>query len=95
MLARNLYPNSGSGECLKLASDLLSGCVNGHESCSAQYPASSELPTRIIDTHGTNPKLIDSPGRHGIYAALLYCWGGDTTLKLTKATEALFRLAGF
>ncbi|PKS05119.1 hypothetical protein jhhlp_008486 [Lomentospora prolificans] len=91
LLARSIYPNSGSKECLKLASDLLSSCINGHKSCSAQYPASAELPTRIIDTQGPNPKLIDTGGRHDTYAALSYCWGVGASFMLTKATEAQFR----
>lgn len=91
LLAKSVYSNSGSAECLKLAAELFSSCLDGHKSCSAQYPASSELPTRIIDTQGSAPKLIDGAGRHGTFAALSYCWGGDTTFKLTGATEAGFR----
>ncbi|SPO02586.1 uncharacterized protein DNG_05259 [Cephalotrichum gorgonifer] len=91
LLAKSIYQNSGSAECLKLAGDLLSSCLNGHKSCSSHYPAASEFPTRIIDVQGPEPKLIDGAGRQGTFAALSYCWGGDTTFKLTKATEAQFR----
>ncbi|KAI1474743.1 HET-domain-containing protein [Daldinia eschscholtzii] len=91
LLARSIYNNSGSKECLQLAARLLGDCVNKHKSCCSQYPTSSKLPTRIIDTEGINPKLIDGSGRSGIFAALSYCWGGDSNFILTGATEQLFR----
>lgn len=91
LLARSIFPNSGSDGCLRLASDLLTTCLEGHESCSSQYPTQTVLPTRIISTRGPNPKLVDGAGRQDTFAALSYCWGGDTTFKLTKDTEAQFR----
>ncbi|CAI4213618.1 unnamed protein product [Parascedosporium putredinis] len=91
LLARSIFPNSGSDGCLRLASDLLTTCREGHKSCSSQYPTQTVLPTRIISTRGPNPKLVDGAGRQDTFAALSYCWGGDTTFKLTKDTEAQFR----
>ncbi|KAI1778787.1 HET-domain-containing protein [Hypoxylon cercidicola] len=91
LLARSIHSNSGSEECLRLAARLLRRCINEHKSCSSQYPVSSELPTRVIDTHGETPRLVDGNGGHGTFAALSYCWGGDTDFTLTRATEQLFR----
>ncbi|KAI0850671.1 heterokaryon incompatibility protein-domain-containing protein [Daldinia vernicosa] len=91
LLARSIYSNSGSQECLQLAARLLGDCINKHKSCSSQYPTSSKLPTRIIDTEGVNPKLVDGGGQCRIFAALSYCWGGDSSFILTVATERLFR----
>ncbi|KAL7621895.1 hypothetical protein AAE478_007395 [Parahypoxylon ruwenzoriense] len=83
--------NSGSGECLQLADRLLKNCINNHKSCASQYPITSELPTRVIDTSEVNPKLVDSGGQHGTFTALSYCWGGDVDFKLTTDTEQWFR----
>ncbi|KAI1803932.1 HET-domain-containing protein [Daldinia bambusicola] len=86
LLARSIYNNSGSKECLQLAAELLGNCINKHKSCSRQYPTSSKLPTRIIDVEGTSPKLVDGDGKHETFAALSYCWGGDSEFILTGAT---------
>ncbi|ETS86456.1 hypothetical protein PFICI_00284 [Pestalotiopsis fici W106-1] len=91
LLARSIYSNSGSAECLQLAATLLGNCMSTHDSCSLQYPHSSELPTRIIDTAGSDPKLVDGGGRRDVYAALSYCWGGHSDFTLTTATEQSFR----
>ncbi|KAI0376804.1 HET-domain-containing protein [Hypomontagnella monticulosa] len=91
LLARSIYSNSGSEECLQLAAGFLEDCLRNHKSCSSQYSACSEFPTRIIDTQDENPRLIDGGKQHGTFAALSYCWGGDTDFKLTKATEQSFR----
>ncbi len=91
ILARSIFSNSGSVECLYLAAQMLADCLNKHKSCSSLYPPSSELPTRIIDTDGVNPRLIDSNGQHGTFVALSYCWGGDVDFKLTRETEQSFR----
>ncbi|KAI1391813.1 HET-domain-containing protein [Hypoxylon trugodes] len=91
LLARSIYNNSGSDECLKLAGKLLANCFNKHKSCTSRYPISAELPTRIIDTESANPKLVDGKGRCGTFVALSYCWGGDSDFKLTAASEQSFR----
>lgn len=91
LLARSIHSNSGSDECLRLATTLLRRCFNEHKSCSSQYPVSAELPTRIINIDGENPRLVDGSGRHGTFAALSYCWGGDVNFTLTSSTEQSFR----
>ncbi|CAG9998251.1 unnamed protein product [Clonostachys byssicola] len=91
LLARSVYRDSGSDECLRLTVELLGNCLNTHGSCCANYPVLSQLPTRVIDTAGANPRLIDSGGRKDKFAALSYCWGGDGNFKLTRATEQSFR----
>ncbi len=90
LLARSIHSNSGSDECLRLATTLLRRCFNEHKSCSSQYPVSAELPTRIINIDGENPRLVDGSGRHGTFAALSYCWGGDVNFTLTISTEQSF-----
>ncbi|KAI1658608.1 HET-domain-containing protein [Daldinia decipiens] len=91
LLARSIYSYSGSQKCLQLAARLLGDCINKHKSCSSQYPTSSKLPTRIIDTEGVNLRLVDGGGQCGTFAALSYCWGGDSGFILTTGTERLFR----
>ncbi|KAJ3577705.1 hypothetical protein NPX13_g2863 [Xylaria arbuscula] len=91
LLARSIYSNSGSPECLRLARELLENCLNNHKSCFSHNSKVSEFPTRLIDTESVNPKLVDGDGRRGVYAALSYCWGGETAFKLTSAAEQSFR----
>ncbi|KAI0425220.1 HET-domain-containing protein [Xylaria sp. FL1042] len=91
LLARSIYSNSGSPECLRLAGGLLENCLNNHKSCSSHNAKLSEFPTRLIDTGSVNPKLVNSDGRQGVYAALSYCWGGETGFTLTSTTEQSFR----
>ncbi|XXH02209.1 hypothetical protein Hte_008577 [Hypoxylon texense] len=40
---------------------------------------------------GETPRLVDGSGRHGTFAALSYCWGGDVNFTLTSLTEQSFR----
>ncbi len=91
LLARSIYNNSGSAECLQFAAGLLENCLDNHKSCSSHNVKSSELPTRIIDTRSADPKLVDCEGRRGVFAALSYCWGGETDFTLTSRTEQSLR----
>ncbi|KAI1420154.1 HET-domain-containing protein [Xylaria sp. FL1777] len=91
LLARSIYSNSGSPECLRFAGGLLENCLNNHKSCSSHNAKLSEFPTRLIDTASVNPKLVNSDGRRGVYAALSYCWGGETVFTLRSTTEQSFR----
>ncbi|KAI0465880.1 HET-domain-containing protein [Xylaria cf. heliscus] len=91
LLARSIYDNSGSPECLRFAGGLLENCLNNHKLCSSHNAKLSEFPTRLIDTGSANPKLVNGDGRRGVYAALSYCWGGETVFTLTSTTEKSFR----
>ncbi|KAI0965771.1 HET-domain-containing protein [Xylaria arbuscula] len=91
LLARSIYDNSGSPECLRFAAGLLENCLHNHKSCSSHNARLSQFPTRLFDVGGTEPKLVDGEGRRGLFAALSYCWGGETAFKLTSATEQSFR----
>ncbi|KAI1302721.1 HET-domain-containing protein [Xylaria venustula] len=91
LLARSIYDNSGSPECLRFAAGLLENCLHNHKLCSSHNARLSRFPTRLFDVGSTEPKLVDGEGRRGLFAALSYCWGGETAFKLTSATEQSFR----
>ncbi|KAH8598379.1 heterokaryon incompatibility protein-domain-containing protein [Bisporella sp. PMI_857] len=68
------------------ARDWIDGCKY-HEKCPE--PKKAVLPTRVIEVSPErspiSPRLLESKGMTGSYAALSYCWGKDqpgvTTLK--------------
>ncbi|KAM0714042.1 hypothetical protein Q7P37_011006 [Cladosporium fusiforme] len=68
-------------------------CPSWMAICASQHPAcgdmtDQELPTRVIDIGEDElqePRLMESHGRHGKWAALSYCWGGAPPLT-TKET---------
>ena len=72
-----------SGEDFKLAQKWLQGCLHSHATCPKSNPE-TPLPTRIIDVGPSNaltePYLLHSNGKRGLYIALSHCWGGKVPL---------------
>ncbi|OBT38785.1 hypothetical protein VE00_10630 [Pseudogymnoascus sp. WSF 3629] len=51
-------------------------CKTSHEYCQPPPSTSPQpLPTRLIDVHPLNPRLVSTTGKSGTYATLSYCWG--------------------
>jgi Heterokaryon incompatibility protein (HET) len=70
----------------------LGKCVDLHAACSKDLNGDilekePELPTRIIQITGT-PRLIESIGRKGRFAALSHCWGGHLSCMTTRSNLA-------
>ncbi|KAF2877163.1 heterokaryon incompatibility protein-domain-containing protein, partial [Massariosphaeria phaeospora] len=89
--ARSIYDYSGSNECLGLGRRWLDDCVENHGGCKPYGPSLAQLPTRVIDVKSENPKVVDGKGISEQYAALSYCWGGNTDFKMTQDTQAMLR----
>lgn len=60
--------------------------MSKHTTCRQLYQEDKPLPTRVIDVglagETDEPRLIVTNGAHGSWAALSYCWGGDSTFIL-------------
>ncbi|KAL2874394.1 hypothetical protein SGCOL_010478 [Colletotrichum sp. CLE4] len=91
--AQEVESHSSSPASLTLASSWLQDCLANHPSCR-QTALASALPTRVIDV-GTNkdlhePRLVESRGASGTYAALSYCWGDPASHPAFKTTRLNF-----
>jgi hypothetical protein len=57
-----------------------------HRTCQRLSQEDKELPTRVIEvgySEGNHePRLVVTNGAHGSWAALSYCWGGDSNFVL-------------
>jgi len=87
---RPLPLSSGnSEEDFKLATKWLQGCLQNHATCSKPNQETT-LPTRVIDVGPSNgstePYLLHSNGRRGLYIALSHSWGGYVSLTTTVGT---------
>ncbi|KAK1654479.1 heterokaryon incompatibility protein [Colletotrichum phormii] len=91
--AQEVESHSSSPASLTLASSWLQDCLANHPSCR-QTASASTLPTRVIDV-GTNedhhePRLVESRGASGAYAALSYCLGDPASHPAFKTTRLNF-----
>ncbi|KAF8861103.1 HET-domain-containing protein [Acephala macrosclerotiorum] len=88
LLSRVLPKNSGSPECLSKAREWLMTCQAEHPDCHRLHEGSFSLPTRVLDvgSDGINPSLYESGGKGGEWAALSYCWGGESEFLLKEET---------
>ena len=86
LLAREVYQSPASDECISVAADWLQDCVTNHKTCSRLYQKVRQLPTRVIDvglaSGSQKPRLIVTNGKCGSWAALSYCWGGNSAFVL-------------
>ena len=92
LLARPVRPDPASEASLKVAKYWHENCLENHTKCARTLRQERPLPTRVIDVGdaNTNPKLIASHGMIGTWAALSYCWGGNSTFVLNKETSIDF-----
>lgn len=83
-------PSDLSSElCLSMGENWLNKCLHEHAECAAKGSQQTVLPTRVIDvgTVSQAPFLYVSENNQiGKWAALSYCWGGNSTFTLNKAS---------
>ncbi|KAH8645728.1 heterokaryon incompatibility protein-domain-containing protein [Xylariales sp. PMI_506] len=87
-----------SSQTWKIISELWDECSQHHSLCSfgqLNRPRSTvhldrldrltvPLPTRLVVADPERPRLVETQGKQGIYAALSHCWGDIQTLKTTR-----------
>lgn len=65
----------------------MNNCLTKHDDCRQRLAYNYQRPTRLINVTSSvmapNGRLVDGNGRFN-YAALSYCWGGDTDAKLKE-----------
>lgn len=67
--------STGSAASLEICKFWLKTCNEDHQLCW-RHPASTKLPSRLINVGGSNvrsPFLADTAGKHGQYVALSHC----------------------
>ena len=82
--ARPLRTDVGGQHAASQIKIWLGECDENHQ-CREQR-SDSPLPRRVIEVSpsgGQQPRIIESNGRRGSYAALSYCWGKQPFLSLT------------
>ena len=67
-------------------------CVEDHKSCLGLSSGQKQLPSRVIDVgaDAANPRVKESGGEIGRWAALSYCWGGDSSFILVSHNKHQF-----
>ncbi|MCJ1394681.1 hypothetical protein MMC18_007561 [Xylographa bjoerkii] len=96
LLAREVYQSPASEECISVAAGWLRDCMTNHKTCLRLLRKISQLPTRVIDVglavSSQKPHLLVTSGKCGSWAALSYCWGGNSTFTLkTSNIQDLIR----
>jgi hypothetical protein len=83
-----MHMDPGSQDTLRIASRWLDNCVNNHNNCSRPVFGGHMLPKRVLNVGDDtrDPFLVEfaGNGRPGSWAALSYCWGSASSLKLTR-----------
>ena len=86
LLARDVSLSPTSDACLSVASSWLRDCLKCHMTCQQLYREDKQLPTRVIDVGSAGeihePRLVATNSAHGSWAALSYCWGGESSFIL-------------
>lgn len=99
MLGRAVPPNPTSGTSLATAQSWLTECLERHRICGVTDSKQKTLPTRVIDVGPTdltqNPRLLVTQGEKGSWAALSYCWGGNSSIVLNSTNIDQFRNGEF
>ncbi|CAF9905836.1 MAG: hypothetical protein ALECFALPRED_001360 [Alectoria fallacina] len=92
MLARSVQNDTASEASLKVAKTWHQECLASHQKCTRTLSQNHPLPTRVMDVGDAprNPRLIVTDGQSGSWAALSYCWGGNSTFVLNKETSENF-----
>ncbi|XRM48433.1 hypothetical protein ABZX51_011352 [Aspergillus tubingensis] len=78
-----------SERCLSLAVSWLDKCCRKHAICDGYEDGAHFLPTRVIDVGDSliQPHLhVSADGETGKWAALSYCWGGDSNFILSASS---------
>ncbi|KAL0952937.1 hypothetical protein HGRIS_007150 [Hohenbuehelia grisea] len=83
---RPLLLDVGSPRAFDLTRECLVNCHNMHSNCRQPPSPAPRLPTRCVDcSYPAHPKLVDTYGNCGAYAALSYVWGGPQAQAITKS----------
>ena len=93
LLARAVEPDSASDASIRVLQSWHRNCLANHPPCARQLFRQRPLPTRVLDVGdaNTNPKMIATNGSMGEWAALNYCWGGNSSFVLnTETSMSLF-----
>lgn len=92
MLAKEVHIDPASEASLNVAKTWHQECLASHQKCTRMPSHNRPLPTRVIDVGDTrrDPRLIVTDGQPGSWAALSYCWGGNSTFVLNKETSDSF-----
>lgn len=83
-----------SEECLQLVEKWIRDCLSTHSDCDR--PANrGTLPKRVVDVGSvdgrTKPKVYETNGESGQYAALSHCWGSIRPIETTRDTLAVLK----
>jgi len=83
-IGRPVAQHLSSDQCISLARQWMSECERDHALCR-RWSSSISLPTRVLDvgSERQSPRLVESLGRTGRYAALSHCWGKAQSLTTT------------
>ena len=91
IFARSRIVDVGSPQALALAKKNLDECVHSHQECLPLIDPAPFLPTRLIDcTDPNHPRLVETSGLRGPYAALSYVWGEDQSYKTTTSNYSSY-----
>ncbi|PMD32736.1 HET-domain-containing protein [Hyaloscypha variabilis F] len=84
-IGRPVAEDLSSDQCIGLAKQWMSECERNHPICK-RWANSVSLPTRVLDVGSESqpPRLVESLGRTGRYAALSHCWGKAQPLTTTS-----------
>jgi hypothetical protein len=84
-IGRPVAQDLSSDQCISLARQWMSECERNHTLCK-RWSNSVSLPTRVLDVGSgrQQPRLVESLGRKGRYAALSHCWGKAQPLTTTS-----------
>ncbi|KIW87557.1 uncharacterized protein Z519_11881 [Cladophialophora bantiana CBS 173.52] len=86
-LGPDIPPFSGSEESISLIKKWYAECSAEHELCNSYF--SGDRPTRLLDTRGENPALIEaSTADKAGYVALSYCWGTPDKHPMLRTTKS-------
>lgn len=94
VLLRGIDVSTGSIHTLGIAAQWLAKCKASHAMCSTvAHGDTKRLPTRVIDVGSSaqQPKLIETGAAIGRWAALSYCWGGNSSFILISSSESRFK----
>lgn len=88
LLSQEVFEDSSLPACLARGAEWLNDCLQNHPSCAEKLLQKVPLPTRVIDVGDdlSDPFLYITRGEIGSWAALSYCWGGDSQFALTKGS---------
>lgn len=88
ILSTQIFSDSTSQACLAVAAEWLESCLENHPDCVHRLAKQHPLPARVIDvgTASTIPYLYVTNGRIGSWAALSYCWGGNSKFTLSSGS---------